>query len=290
MLYLKRLLANGNFIIYFTAILGGLIVVTGALIGSTMNDRKSRDDLSKEMSNLKTTITEQSESLAKKDAEIQQQAERILRFSGEINKNTLTIQDLASKISNVVDETGEIANLIKEEQREKGSFSLKLPVSDNYAFNLGSNVFTVDRGQLEDIWMPRTQYGVLPIGFQAKGEELYIFGTFYDRDRRIIASVYENRWAVNKGLCFSVNHDQHGLEIIAETGVIVLKVLLDGARLVVEFVTHEIGSMVVVNPRGINTVPRDDSEYDSAIEQLREDTNMVFEHRGGDYLGKRRRQ
>lgn len=287
LLYMKKLFSNGNNIVYITAIFGGLIVITGALVGSNLNNKNSKKDLENEMNSLKTTIREQSETLARKDAELQAQANEILQFSNEINSNTLSIQDLASKISDVVDETSVIANLIKEEQREKGSFSLKLPIASNYLFHLGGNAFSVSRAQLEATWIPSTPYGLLPIGFKAKGDELLVSGTLHDRDRKIIASMYESRWAINKGLCFSVNHDEHGLEIIDQNGVVVLVVLLEDTKLIIEYVTHGTEAMVIVNNKGIATFPIGGDDYEDQVEKLREEVSFIFEHRGEGYLGTR---
>ncbi len=274
---------DGNMIILITTVVGGLIIGLGAFKGSRKNIRDAKADLDE----LRDTIRVQNSELSKKDAEIQSMAKEILSFSKNIDTNTNALQRIADGITGVTKNTNDILKLSTDELREKGEFALRLPTAERYKILIGGNMFDIPHENLvQGFTLPRVPVPI-PFVLKLKGDNLLISANILREDGDIIALVNQNNWSINRKLCFSVNYDASGLEVLDTKGFVVFQVLIKNDELNVALIGYQSKGVVILTPEKRKIILFNDPKY---FEKLYESRNLIipsFKHWGSDYLHKR---
>lgn len=285
----SKIFEDGNLIIWASALIGGIIVITGAFWGARVNERNAALDYDRQVDTLQTTIKEQTESLAEKDVELQKKADQIIELSKTIGSYTKSIDELSKEISAVTANTNHLTDLARNEQRSKGSLNLKIKKADVYVYKMGGNNYKISRRRLEQGLKPLDNFIDIPLILQVKGDELLVSGMIRDENESIIVSILNNEWAVNKNLCYSLNHTNKGIEVMDTKGFLVLQIIVDEETLQIQLLDRRPSGAIIVNNRITRSIRNDDPEFTSAMKSTKEFmlTTIKYKIHGEDYFGKK---
>lgn len=225
-----------------------------------------------ENGNLKDIVEARNKEVQDKQDRISELTDSILSFSEQIN--------------DVTTNTNNISNIIKNEQKEKGTFEIKVKEYNQYAINFGSGMIssviskTSKKPTITSINGTQTK-------LEIKDDKLYFSIQIRDQFNRIVIDVRDNQWAIKKSQIFSVNHDERGVELINSEGEVCFQLDIKDNKINILGFNFEREGVTFFVKRAITNIRYNDPDFANKFNQYYGTIERIFYHQGNDYLGKR---
>ncbi|MCB0748781.1 MAG: hypothetical protein KDC90_15075 [Ignavibacteriae bacterium] len=212
----------------------------------------------------------------------------------QIDSNTLEnikvskqLGEILQKVNNLAEKTNLIAQDIKNEQKVKGTLSLKLPNKTVYRIELGGagNNFYYSREKLltEDGFNAiLDKENKVILNLKLRNDELLISIKLYDFFGNIISEINENDWAVGSNI-FSKNWNDEALEIIDIRGNVAFQISLKDNRIIIRGILPLTSGVMIMTDDIFTTLSYNREDLQKAINYSK-DIKRLFEHTGSDYL------
>lgn len=182
----------------------------------------------------------------------------------------------------------EIANRLKDEQREKGSLKLKIGKYDGYFLSMGMVGHAIKADDLDNEYTGNIngfkyslmiRNGELLISFFMKGE-----------NGKMIFLIEKGDWVLSRSVAFSINFDDHGLEIIGKKGENLLQVDVVGDRIHISGAFYNREGITLISRNSTEHVLYEDKYFKRKLDRHFNSLIPKFMHIGENYLGRRIKQ
>lgn len=235
-----------------------------------------------------TEITKVSNELVKVSNSTNKITNQTLKVSEKLDDNTSNIASISKEISKISLETNQLAEIISNEQKEKGIIKLNVPKRNTYILNLGGNIVAVSREKLEEgyvIGFP--MLGKIPVYLELVGNIMLVSAFIKDKEHNIILHMENGEWALNKANNFSINYDETALEIINKKGLITLQIQLTNNIFVFQGMIFKKKGVIIFTDKIASSYSYDRENFEEELFKEVIETPRIFKHFGENYLGQR---
>ncbi|WP_282081969.1 hypothetical protein [Aquimarina algiphila] len=179
-----------------------------------------------------------------------------------------------------------ISEIIRNEQREKGSLKLKVGKFNRYFVSFGLVNNMIDANDINNEYTNRINN--VPFSLVINDDdELLVTIRILDTNGEIIFDMVRGNWALKRIDNFSVNFDNTGLEILGKKGEVLLQIDITDNRIEISGILNDENSSSFVSPNELVQIPFSNLNYQNTWEYHFQNLNRKFVHHGQNYLGKR---